>query len=63
MVNADLPCFRPDSFRKLQDRFALEKSASEIPDYIQSLVNGSYESMTTSAYDTFQNSQNGIFYC
>ena len=62
MTNAGLPCFRPDSLRKLRERFAVDRSASEIPDYVNSLVNGSFESLTTSAYDSFQNAQNGIYY-
>ena len=62
MRRAELPCFRPDTVKKLNARFELGRSASMIPDFISSLVNDSFESLTTSAYDSFQNSQNAIYY-
>lgn len=63
MKSAGLPCFTKNSIKSLKERFALTKNASELPDYIKGLVTSSLDSFYTSAYDSFQNSQNNIFYC
>lgn len=63
MMNAGLSCFNKNSIKWLKDRFALTKSANELPDYIKGLITSSLDSVTTYAYDSFQNSQNNIFYC
>ena len=62
MKDAGLPCFKNDSFKKLRERFFLDKPGIDLQNEIYTLVKESVGSVTTVAYDAFQAAQNGIFY-
>lgn len=62
MKDAGFPCFKPDSFKKLHERFFLDKLDTELQSAIDYLITGSMNAVTTTAYDVFQHNQNGIFY-
>ena len=62
LKDAGMNCFKQESFKRLRDRFLMDKPDSEIQAHIESLVNSSIGSMTTTAYDAFQSAQNSIFY-
>jgi hypothetical protein len=62
MKDAGFPCFRPDSFKKLQQRFFLDRGHAELPELIDALIVDAVKSFVTTGYDMFQQRQNGIFY-
>lgn len=62
MINAGFPCFKKDTFVRLKQRFFLDKFGTELMSCIDNTINDSMSSLTTSAYDIFQYSQNKIFY-
>ena len=62
MINAGFPCFKKDTFVRLKQRFFLDKLGTELMSCIDNTINDSMSSLTTSAYDIFQYSQNKIFY-
>jgi hypothetical protein len=62
MKDAGFPCFKPDSFKKLQQRFFLDKEHTELRPLIDALIVNAMKSFITTGYDIFQQKQNGIFY-
>lgn len=62
MKDAGFPCFKPESFKRLRERFFLDKLDTDLQSAIESLITGSMNAVTTTAYDAFQHNQNGIFY-
>jgi phosphatidylinositol 4-kinase len=62
MMSAGFPCFRADSIKKLQQRFFLEKSAKEVVVEVEQLITGSFEAISTTAYDAFQSKSNQIYF-
>ncbi|OHT09220.1 Phosphatidylinositol 3- and 4-kinase family protein [Tritrichomonas foetus] len=62
MLNANFPCFKKNAFQRLKQRFMIEIPPSEISKGIEALIDDSMNSVTTSAYDMFQYTQNNIFY-
>lgn len=62
MMSCGFPCFRADSIKNLQQRLYLEKSPKEVVTEIDKLIDASYESMSSTAYDAFQSAQNKIYF-
>ncbi|OHT10348.1 Phosphatidylinositol 3- and 4-kinase family protein [Tritrichomonas foetus] len=62
MKDAGLTCFKNDSFKKLRERFFLDKPGVDLQESVHSLITSSLGAYTTLAYDAFQSAQNGIFY-
>jgi phosphatidylinositol 4-kinase len=62
MMSAGFPCFRSDSIKKLQQRFFLDKDERNLIVKIQPLIDGSFQAVWTTIYDTFQMASNQIFF-
>jgi len=62
MMSAGFPCFRADSIKKLQQRFFLDKGGRDVIVKIQSLIDGAFEAVSTTMYDSFQMASNKIFF-
>jgi phosphatidylinositol 4-kinase len=62
MMSAGFPCFRADSIKKLQQRFFLDKGERDLIAEIQALIDGSFQAVWTTMYDTFQMASNQIFF-
>lgn len=62
MRNAGFPCFKPDSFKRLRQRFFIDNQSNELPALIEGLITESKEAVTTYYYDLFQYQQNKIYF-
>jgi phosphatidylinositol 4-kinase len=63
MKDAGFPCFKGgESFKRLQQRFFMDRSDAEVPELIDALIIDAYKAIGTTGYDMFQQRQNRIFY-
>jgi hypothetical protein len=62
MRKAGLPCFRPDPFKKFEQRFFLDRVDTDLLPAIEGVISDAMNSITSLAYDAFQQRQNQIFY-
>lgn len=62
MIGAGFECFKANAIKNLHDRFFVDQIPSQVVHEILKLVDDSYLSQTTNAYDAFQSVQNKIFF-
>jgi phosphatidylinositol 4-kinase len=62
MKRAGFTCFKPGSFKALQQRFFIDQPETELVPLIEAVVMDALGAMTTRFYDQFQFSQNQIFF-
>jgi phosphatidylinositol 4-kinase len=60
MLPSALPCFKPDTMRNLESRFAPELSERDAAAFMMAKVEESYENLRTVMYDQFQRIAEGI---
>eukprot|EP00127_Corallochytrium_limacisporum_P001034 Clim_evm33s34 gene=Clim_evmTU33s34 len=62
MTDTGLPCFRPESLKRLRARFLLDKTDTEAAAFVCRMITVSFRNVRTTLYDAFQYWQNGIPY-
>ncbi|RUP48544.1 hypothetical protein BC936DRAFT_144422, partial [Jimgerdemannia flammicorona] len=60
MLGSELPCFRPETLKRLRARFQLEKTERAAADFMIDRIKDSFENQRTVIYDYFQKITNGI---
>lgn len=61
MLGSELPCFKPETLKRLRARFQLEKTERAAADFMIDRIKDSFENQRTVIYDYFQKITNGMY--